>query len=90
MTSAGLLIELAVYACIDDTLLFVPMLCQPPREADAAFGPLVRVGSVRVADGDSAWAAILAQIERHLFATVPRAEGELLVGDGFIAAPAQG
>lgn len=80
MNPPGIAIELAVYAASGDTLVFVPALCQPPREAEAAFGPLRRVGSVQVDDLDGAWGAILAQVERHLFATVPRAQGELLVG----------
>jgi hypothetical protein len=73
-------IELAVYASRTDTLLFVPALCLPPREAQATFGPLERVGSVTVTELDGAWAGIVAQIERHLFATVPSAQGPLLAG----------
>lgn len=79
MNRPGIAIELAIYACFQDTLLFVPALCQPPREAEAAFGPLSRAGTVQVDGSDDAWASIVAQVERHLFATVPRAEGELLV-----------
>ena len=88
MTPAGDAIELAVYSCFEDTLLFVPALCRPPREADALFGPLWRIGTVAAVADDGAWDPILAQIDRHLFATVPRQEGELLVGNGLVAAPA--
>lgn len=73
-------IELAVYASRADTLLFVPALCLPPREAQATFGPLEHVGTVTVTELDGAWGGIVTQIERHLFATVPRAQGEFLAG----------
>lgn len=87
MNPSGIDMELAVYACFKDTLLFVPAVCSPPRDAEAAFGPLSHTGTVRVSDLDSAWSSILAQIERHMFATVPRPEGELLVGNAFVALP---
>lgn len=80
MTASPYTLELAVYRCFEDTLLFVPALCQPPREAETAFGPLSRAGTVQVMVTETAWAPILDQIERHLFATVPREQGELLVG----------
>ena len=79
MNPSGIAIELAVYAGVEDTLVFVPALCQPPREAQSVFGPLAAAGSVKVTDLDEAWAPILAQVERHLFAAVPRAQGEWLV-----------
>ena len=87
MTSTRDAIELAVYSCFEDTLLFVPAACSPPREAELVFGPLARIGTVSAALPDGSWESILAQIERHLFATVPRPQGEMLVGDGFVAAP---
>ena len=87
MPSAGDAIELAVYSCYEDTLLFVPSVCGPPREADALFGPLTCVGRVVAPHADGAWTTILMQIERHLFATVPRPQGEILVGAALVAAP---
>ena len=72
--------ELAVYSCLEDVMLFVPVACLPSREAEATFGPLVREGVVRVCAEDRGWQPILSQVERHLFATVPRREGALLVG----------
>lgn len=87
MNPSGIIIELAVYACFEDTLLFVPVPCRPPREAELAFGPLTHVGTVPVSDREAAWTSILGQIERHLFATVPRPEGELLVGNAFVSHP---
>lgn len=87
MTSDRNAIELAVYSCFEDTLLFVPAACSPPREAELVFGPLARIGTVSAALRDGSWKSILSQIERHLFATVPRPQGEMLVGDGLVAAP---
>ena len=78
--------ELAVYSCLEDVMLFVPTACLPPREAEAMFGPLSREGVVCVDADDRGWQSILAQVERHLFATVPRPEGALLVGDALVPA----
>jgi hypothetical protein len=86
MTCTPDAIELAVYSCFEDTLLFVPAACLPPREAERVFGPLAHIGTVSAALPDGSWESILTQIERHLFATVPRPQGEMLVGDGFVAA----
>ena len=80
MTLPDPCIELAVYRCHADTLLFVPAVCRPPREAETAFGPLSHAGSVHVPKQDGPWTAILAQLDRHLFATVPREQGEMLIG----------
>jgi hypothetical protein len=87
MTSSASTLELAVYRCFEDTLLFVPAVCRPPREAEAEFGPLCPAGTVRVAMTEPAWTPILDQIERHLFATVPREQGELLAGIAPMAQP---
>jgi hypothetical protein len=81
MASDALDIELAVYSCFEGALLFVPSPCRPPRDAEALFGPLAGVGTVTVCLDDERWASILSQIERHLFATVPRPQGLMLVGD---------
>lgn len=80
MPAADASIELAVYACSADALLFVPAVCLPPRDAELAFGPLARLANVHVHDVSGAWRPVLSQIERHLFATVSRPEAELLVG----------
>lgn len=72
--------ELTVYTCRDDTILFVPAVCLPPSEAQATFGPLERVGSVVVGPlHSSPWRDILAQIERHLFAALPVGHALLLI-----------
>lgn len=80
-------IELAVYSCVEDGLLFAPALLQPSIEAEAMFGPLARRGTVSVGVDDEAWASILAQIDRHSFATIPRLQAELLAGMRLTAAP---
>lgn len=72
--------ELAVYTCRTDALLFVPAMCLPPRDAEDTFGPLEPAGRVIVDDAaPGAWRDILAQIERHLFATLPAAQAVLLI-----------
>lgn len=86
MTWADTAVELAVYSCFGDTLLFVPAPCRPPREAEALFGPLARIGTALALPDEPRWSSTLSQIERHLFATVPRAQGELLLGTGLEAA----
>lgn len=72
--------QLAIYTCPTDVVLFVPALCLPPREAEDTFGPLAHAGSVDL-EGvrHGAWQEILLQIERHLFASVPAAQARLLL-----------
>lgn len=82
MTDIADSVELAVYRCFDGALLFVPAVCRPSVEAEAAFGPLTPRGTVAVAPADPAWASLLGQIERHLFVAVPPAQGALLPGLG--------
>lgn len=72
--------QLALYTCPTDVVLFVPALCLPPREAQETFGPLAQAGLVDLGeDCRGAWHDILQQIERHLFASVPAAHARLLL-----------
>jgi hypothetical protein len=80
-------IDLAVYSCLEDVVLLVPAMTHPPREAEAMFGPLSREGTLSVRVADDRWNSILGQIERHLFATVPRPEAELLADGTLMRCP---
>ncbi|GAB2512964.1 hypothetical protein [Lysobacter humi (ex Lee et al. 2017)] len=72
--------ELCVYSGAGGVLVFVPEPCRPPLEAEQSFGPLHEQGRMR-AETTSAWAGILEQIDRHLFAVVsPDAVEGLLHG----------
>ncbi|WP_133477439.1 hypothetical protein [Cognatilysobacter segetis] len=72
---------LAVYACRDGTMLFVPSGEAPVPDAIRAHGPLTFRGHIDVDPRRSAtWRELLAQIDRHRFATVGLGEVALLLG----------
>lgn len=74
---------LAVFSCADGSMLFVPAVCAPPREAERTHGPLAFRGHIDVdAPHSPTWRELLQQIDRHLFATVGLAEVALLLGSG--------
>lgn len=74
------MIELAVYSCAGDRLIFMPLGSKPPIEAEATFGPLAFCGTASVDAEDRAWDLILVQVDRHRFATIPRLHAGLLAG----------
>lgn len=81
--AVGMPMQLGVYDCAGNAVLFVPVAVQPPLDATAAHGPLLYRGTV-LADpsASSLWREILKQIDRHLFVTVGSAEIGLLLGSG--------
>ena len=74
---------LAVYTCRGGTMLFVPAGDPPVDEALAAHGPLAFRGHIDMRPHPSnVWRELLAQIDRHRFATVGLGEVALLLGPG--------
>ena len=75
------MMELAVYACAGNTVLFVPAASTPPPEAHRACGSMRYRGVISADPSASAtWREIALQIDRHLFATVGLGEIALLLG----------
>ena len=79
--AAAMPTTLAVFACRDGAVLFVPAACEPPSDALHAHGPLAFRGHIDIHPHRSpSWRELLAQIDRHLFATIGLAEVALLLG----------